>query len=631
MIYGLVGESLWETGVLSVRGVSVPYYSLLTPALVGLPLTLEDVRSGIEVAQALQAVAMSLVAVPVYLWARRLAGVRWAIVAAALSVLPPALWYGGLLMTEALYYPLVTAALLGLANVLEQPTLTRQGVFVMLLTLAAAVRLQALILLPAMLLAVGLDAWFGRSLMTLRRLAPMLGLTGLATVVTFAAYGGDRDELLGAYGTLAAETPSSTGAIAQLLWHGATLAVMTLVLPLLATATLVVGAARKGEGDRALRAFLAATAAYAVLLVGQVSVFAAGNLDHVSERYLLTAVPPLLVGLCVWLARGAPRPAIVVAPLAVISVVALAALPLDRAGTKAAAHDTLTILPFVQSATPGDVAFRAALAGFGAIVACAFILLPRRLLPATAAGLAVGFVALSVLAAREIDRFSREEQTNAFATADPRWVDDTGAPSVLLLDIGDRPWPTVARVTFWNRSVRRLVRLSGVLTPGPLPEPSVDIADDGSILDAAGRVVSHEQALIPATITVAGRRLASSPPTATGPGYGLWSVDEPLHIVSRTDGLTPVGDFTDLVRVVVYRCTEGNLELTLLGKQGFPVEIRVNGFLFESIQPAAGEVWHGSVPALPAPDGNAQCVFELDTDGLVGSTRVEWVPAAKPS
>ena len=50
-------------------------------------------------AQALQALAMSLVAVPVYLWGARLTGARWALGAAAISVLPPALWYGGLLMT----------------------------------------------------------------------------------------------------------------------------------------------------------------------------------------------------------------------------------------------------------------------------------------------------------------------------------------------------------------------------------------------------------------------------------------------------------------------------------------------------------------------------------------------------
>ena len=85
MIYGLVGQSLWETGTLAIRESTVPYYSLPTPALVGLPLTAGDLASGLAVAQALQALAMSFVAVPVYLWASRLAGARWALAAAVLA------------------------------------------------------------------------------------------------------------------------------------------------------------------------------------------------------------------------------------------------------------------------------------------------------------------------------------------------------------------------------------------------------------------------------------------------------------------------------------------------------------------------------------------------------------------
>ena len=156
MIYGLVGQSLWESGTLTIRDAAVPYYSLLTPALVGLPLAVGELARGVAIAQALQALAMSLVAVPVYLWGKPIVGTRWALAAAALAVLPPALWYGGLLMTEALFYPLVVAALLGLARMLEEPTLVRQGTFLLILSFAAAVRLQALVLLPVLLVATGL-------------------------------------------------------------------------------------------------------------------------------------------------------------------------------------------------------------------------------------------------------------------------------------------------------------------------------------------------------------------------------------------------------------------------------------------------------------------------------------------
>ena len=42
---GLIGESLWETGTLTVRGLETPYYSLLYPAFVGLPLSLDDAHA----------------------------------------------------------------------------------------------------------------------------------------------------------------------------------------------------------------------------------------------------------------------------------------------------------------------------------------------------------------------------------------------------------------------------------------------------------------------------------------------------------------------------------------------------------------------------------------------------------
>ena len=38
MVYGLIGESLWSHGTLEIRGLPTPYYSILTPALVGAPL-----------------------------------------------------------------------------------------------------------------------------------------------------------------------------------------------------------------------------------------------------------------------------------------------------------------------------------------------------------------------------------------------------------------------------------------------------------------------------------------------------------------------------------------------------------------------------------------------------------------
>jgi hypothetical protein len=624
MIYGLVGESLWESGTLSIRGATVPYYSLLTPALVGLPLSLENAGTGIALAQALQALAMSLVAIPVYLWGVRLAGRRWAIAAAVLAVLPPGLWYGGLLMTEALFYTLVTAALLALARLLEEPTVSRQGVFLLTVSFAAAVRLQALLLLPVFVLAVGLHAWFGRSSTTARRMLPILVFVGLATAVTVVLGATGRSDLLGAYGEVAETTAASTGVLSQLIWHSGGGVFMTLGLPFLATATLAVMAALRAEPNPAVRAFLAVASAYVLLLVAQVSVFAAGYLDHVSERYLMTALPLFLLGLCVWIAQGAPRPARVVLPLGAVSILALSALPASRVAVATSAHDALTFLPFIAILEPGDFALRGGLVAFGILTAAVFLLLPRRLLPAAAAAVAVVFVGISVFAAREIDRFSRAQRTLDFGTADRRWVDDAGVASALLLDTGEQPSTVAARITFWNRSIRRLVRLEGVPEQA-IPQAPVVIRRDGALVNQGGDEISGPHVVLPSTHAPVGERLAMSPPTEIAPGSTLWRVDEPLRLASRAEGFSPIGDFRR-GKVVVYRCSPGALEVTLLGKDGLPVRITVNGFPWRTVEAAPGGRWDGAVPPLFFGDGESPCLFELTSDGLVGSTRVEWVP-----
>jgi hypothetical protein len=38
--------------------------------------------------------------------------------------------------------------------------------------------------------------------------------------------------------------------------------------------------------------------------------------------------------------------------------------------------------------------------------------------------------------------------------------------------------------------------------------------------------------------------------------------------------------------------------------------------------------WRPSVAGPTTADGTGECVFRLQTDGLIGSTRVEWVPEA---
>src|SRR5262249_43890300 len=142
-LYGLLGRSLVAGERHRVLGKPVAYYSLLSPLLVGLPFAWSSLEDGVRTVQFLQALLMSLTAVPVFLWARPLAGPRWALMAAGLSVLIPGLAYSGLFMSEALYYLVATVAVWALAACLARPTLGRQFWLLGAVALALATRLQS--------------------------------------------------------------------------------------------------------------------------------------------------------------------------------------------------------------------------------------------------------------------------------------------------------------------------------------------------------------------------------------------------------------------------------------------------------------------------------------------------------
>src|SRR5204863_1535840 len=118
---------------------------------------LGDVFDGYSLLKALQAVTMSLAAVPVYLWGRGVVRPSLALVAAALTLAVPGLVYSGLILTEVAFYPLLVVAAWAMAEALVRPTLGRQTLFVAAVLAATATRLQAVALVPAFLTALALD------------------------------------------------------------------------------------------------------------------------------------------------------------------------------------------------------------------------------------------------------------------------------------------------------------------------------------------------------------------------------------------------------------------------------------------------------------------------------------------
>jgi hypothetical protein len=55
------------------------------------------------------------------------------------------------------------------------------------------------------------------------------------------------------------------------------------------------------------------------------------------------------------------------------------------------------------------------------------------------------------------------------------------------------------------------------------------------------------------------------------------------------------------------------------------LDIDIEGARTLRVQPPPGGLWQGSVPAPSYADGHTRCIYELHSNGLVGSTRIEFV------
>jgi hypothetical protein len=630
-LYGLLGRSLVSGEGLTLLGEPVPFYSLLYPLLVGIPLQLGDLADGVRALQLVQALVMSLTAIPVYLWSRTLATRGWALTAAALTLLVPGLVYSGLLMSEALYYPVAVVAVWALARSLEVPSLARQGVFLGTLVIALATRLQAVGVVGTVVVAVALLALAERSTGPFRRLAPTFGVLGALAVVwigTRVALGG-VGELLGAYAPLAQAEEYSLGDVLQsIAWQAGAVALLTVGVPLLALGILAWETLRGREDDPRARALVVTAFAYALVTVVVVGAFASRFVEHVTERQLLSVVPPLFVVLAVWAARGAPRPQPVASVVALVVAASALLLPLDRVTTLAAYADAPSMIPLEQLSRhlPAS-AFETLYAVTLAAILLFAVVLPRRALVVVVASIAVALGAASVTAAVQIRDRSQVERERTFAGEPVDWIDRAALGDVALLLTGERMWPSAWETLFWNESVTDVVRLRGVESPGVVPQQVAFPRRDGALLTPDLAEVEAPAVAAPTGVSIVGEPVADQPASFEQPGMTLWRVEPPLRLNRRISGLRPNGDLHggESADIVVYACAGGTLELTLLGKQGAPTRILRDGRVVAEHTIPPGEIWRPSIPAPPEADGSETCVYRLETDGLIGSTRIEFV------
>jgi hypothetical protein len=648
VIYAELGRSLWSTGHMTLLGAPTAFYSLVYPALVGGPLSLHDRELGYTLLKWLQAGVMSAAAVPVYLWGRSLAGTRWALAAATLTVAVPGLAYSGLVMSEVAFYPLVVLVAWTWARALERPTIRRQLVAVAATGLALLTRVQALALLPALPTAIALLLVFQRS-HSARRYRPMLAGIG-ALAGGWAAWQlagrGTPGAALGAYEAAAETSYDVASASRFVLYHAADLVVLTGVVPACVVALLAIDALRGRELRPDRQAALAVTLATSAWFVLEVGVFASRHVGFLAERNLFALAPLFFLGLATWLDDGGLRGR---APLALVAAGALAVvaiLPVGKLATRAALPDTFSLIPVyrLEQALP-HVDARPLLIDAALAALCVLCLAPRRRIWTIPAALLLVFVGLSIAASATVVSEARAVKTKLVGSSNRDWIDDRAGGSVAYVYAGEAYWNAIYESRFWSPRIDRVYSLPGPAVPGPLPTAPVGPYTDGRIVFASGRPAPARFVVASDTVAFFGNELVHMRRS----NLGLWSIRPPLRLSTwligmgffttsggPTGNLEAVGDIAAQAHLVVYACSGGLLKLSLEANTTTRVKILRDGRRIRSVVLVRGGGWSddlelrtgsraGRAEARRQGQRLPQCSFDIMTSGLVHVPRFELV------
>ncbi len=623
MVYGMLGRSLWLHGSLAILGGPTPYYSLLTPLLAGFPLAAFGLGTGYDLLQGLQAFVMSLAAVPVYLWARTLVPRRSALTAAALTVATPVLAYSGLVMTEVLFYPLLVTAAWAGAAAIARPTRATHILLLAAFVAVCATRIQAIVLVPALVTAALLDAWLARSWGRLRHQLPAaVGLAVLLAgwVVWRLATGKGA---LGGYDVVAS-TSYSVGAAARfVLYHGASLLILCGLFPLAAVAVKLVEGLRRGEQDEGVRAYLAVTASLCVWVVVEVGAFASRYSDRIVERNLIGLAPVLFIGLVLWLARGPDGGYVVRGAVAAGALAVLLLLPVRRYVDIYGMHDALTLIPMFKLSTSTSLSTMAWVYRAVAVAAAAvFAFVPRRGLQWVPFALIVALVAASVVSSRFVVDEARAQQ-RTFLGDDPSWADHAGGSRIAYIYDGEPSWPGVWETVFFNARIDRVYDLNVATVPGPLPQDDVSVRPDGMVVGPPSHLARTRYAIVSNWIKLHGERKGDVTQQGLNQtGLVLWKLEQPLRLRSWISGLEPNGDISGEGRLVAFNCKSGTFSVTLLIKQAEAVDISIDGKPVRHLEFPGPTTWHGDLPVPERAGGT--CTLSVKPTGLAGTTVFEF-------
>src|SRR5215208_2624371 len=563
-IYGEMARSFADSGDLLVRDVAWQNVPPLYPILISPAYALfSPVPTAYAAAKLINAVAMPLAAVPLYLLARRVLTPGFALLAAVLGLVVPSMLYTGTLMTENLFYPLFFAVVLALVLVLERPTFVRSAAVLAVCALAFLVRPQALAFVPAIVAAPVLLILFRRSgLQGLKAYVSLYGLTALILLPALAvqlARGRPISSLFGRYSFVGTQHYSPGRVAEWLLYHFAELDLYVGIVPFAALLVLILVVARL---DARAQAFVAACVAvgFCTVLLAAAYASALTFVHRVHERYMFYVAPLLLIALLVWIEQGLPRPRRRAVGAAVVAAALPAVLPLQWMLNTSIVSDTLALIPWwhldlqLESAAWTRVLLVAACLAAGSL----FLFLPRRLRLVFPALALASLLVVMVFADRDWQR-SSTRMRNAIGSADRDWIDQSvgSGASVAVLFTGHASAVAVWGTEFFNESVGPVYDLFA-RTPGDLPEALTTVDRAGALAN-----VSASYGLTDQTAAFAGTRLA------TAGALTLYRLAQPPRLKTLVRGLYPNETWTGArASYTRYDCGGGRLLVGLASDPG---------------------------------------------------------------
>jgi len=475
LIYSELARSFAATGHFALRGIPDSSYGILYPILIAPAYAVADnLGQAYALAKAINAVLMSLAAVPAFLIARRVLSRHMALLASGFAVAIPSLVYTRMILTESAFYPAFLVAVLMILRALERPSSARQLAALAVIGVAFLVRAQGIVLVPVYASTVLTVGWFelpGRSALQAVRNAlaayrmTWLSLVGGGTLLTISQLGRGRSpaDLLGAYRVVVGDT-NLEEIPRWFLYHVADLDLYLGIVPF-AACCVIVPLALAGSYGRPHRFFAAVLLWSVFWMTVLVAAFSSSvwGLARLHERNLFYVAPLMIIGFLLWVEAGTPRPRHLAIGAAITAALLPPLLPFSDL-VHSAVVDAFALLPWATNVlSAGNVPV--AMGVLSLALGLLFMFLPRHLAPLLIGGLALNLYVIGAHAAwhaRDLGGAVADVRVNR------DWIDKTVGPGTLVASIWFPNRTVCATRTglpredalweneFFNRSVRRM-------------------------------------------------------------------------------------------------------------------------------------------------------------------------------